>query len=97
LSPNVTLYSPVVTQVSSPAASPPKKGKPPLLLPPDWHGKFPDEWLFSYLHPDKMNPFSLHCSLQRVSGRMLVNGLEANNMQFNSQVGVLRGRGGGRD
>ena len=75
-----------VTQVTSPNSSPPGKGQRPQLLPPDWHGKYPDEWLFSYSHPDKLNPFTVHCSLQRLSGRMLVNGAEGNNMQFNSQV-----------
>lgn len=65
--------------------------------PAAWASAGADQWLLSYTRPGCANGFSLFCSLQRPSGRMLVNGLEASNLPANSHVSAGgEGGGGGR-
>lgn len=47
--------------------------------PPGWCRRLagaPDEWVFRYAHRGKLAPFSVHLSLQRATGRMLVRAAE---------------------
>lgn len=66
-------------------AQPPSRHSPA----PGWDKQFPDEWVFEYTHPRKDGRFALHCSLQRVSGRMLVSGMEVGAPKNRHMLGLM--------